>query len=129
MSDPSMFDPNISDASPASVTEEPTESFSDLLSQYERRHARTSESGSRQLEGIVVKVTSDSVLVDIGYKSEGILPLTAFLASEAVKAGDKLRVSVKGRDPEGYYTLSRFKVEQPKNWSALADRDVSRRVV
>ena len=119
MSDPSMFDPNISDASPASVTEEPTESFSDLLSQYERRHARTSESGSRQLEGIVVKVTSDSVLVDIGYKSEGILPLTAFLASEAVKAGDKLRVSVKGRDPEGYYTLSRFKVEQPKGWSAL----------
>ena len=28
-------------------------------------------------------------------------------------------VSVQGRDPEGYYTLTRFKVERPKDWSAL----------
>ena len=36
-----------------------------------------------------------------------------------MKAGDKLLVSVKGRDPEGYYELTRAKVERPKDWSAL----------
>ena len=36
-----------------------------------------------------------------------------------MKPGDKLPVSVKGRDPEGYYELTRAKVERPKDWSAL----------
>ena len=35
------------------------------------------------------------------------------------KPGDKMKVSVKGRNPEGYYELSRFKVEQPTDWSTL----------
>jgi small subunit ribosomal protein S1 len=94
------------------------ESFQDLLSQYEKGQSRKAEDGNRQLEGTVVVVTADSVLIDIGFKSEGVLPLTA-LAGETVKPGDKLPVSVQGRDPEGYYTLSRFKVERPKDWTAL----------
>jgi small subunit ribosomal protein S1 len=36
-----------------------------------------------------------------------------------VKAGDKIPVSIKGRGPEGYYELSRLKVERPKDWSSL----------
>ena len=36
-----------------------------------------------------------------------------------MKPGDKMPVSIKGRDPEGYYELSRIKVERPKDWSAL----------
>ena len=36
-----------------------------------------------------------------------------------MKVGDKLPVSIKGRDPEGYYELSRLKVERPKDWSSL----------
>jgi small subunit ribosomal protein S1 len=94
------------------------ESFQELLSQYEKGQSRKSEDGTRQLEGTVVVVTADSVLIDIGFKSEGILPLSV-LGGEAVKPGDKLPVSVQGRDPEGYYTLSRFKVERPKDWTAL----------
>lgn len=94
------------------------ESFQDLLSQYEKDQSRKLEDGTRQLEGTVVVVTADSVLLDIGFKSEGILPLSA-LAGEILKPGDKLPVSVQGRGPEGYYTLSRFKVERPKDWTAL----------
>ena len=96
---------------------ESTESFTDLLSQYEREHARTSDGGRKQLDGTVVSVTTDSVYLDIGYKSEGVLPLTAF--AEAPKSGDRFPVSVKGRNPEGYYELSRSRVELPKDWSAL----------
>lgn len=99
---------------------ESNESFGDLLSQYERSHAAPSDDGSRQLQGTVVAVTAESVLFDIGYKTEGILPLSVFQSSgETVKPGDKFAVTVKGRDPEGYYELTRFKVARPKDWSAL----------
>src|SRR5437870_7676382 len=44
----------------------------------------------------------DALPIYIGYKSEGILPLATFQsAGETVKPGDKLRVTVKGRDPDG----------------------------
>jgi small subunit ribosomal protein S1 len=99
------------------TTNEPDESFGDILSQYEQSHSHKAQEG---LEGAVVAVTSDSVLVDIGFKTEGILPLTDFQnAGESVKPGDKLVVTIKGRDPEGYYELSRLKVERPKDWSSL----------
>src|SRR6201993_153925 len=98
---------------------ESTESFDKILSQFEQSHSRKAGEGGKQLEGTVIKVTADSVLVDIGFKSEGMLPLNAFQPGENVQPGDKLPVSVKGRDPEGYYELTRFRTEQPKDWSAL----------
>jgi small subunit ribosomal protein S1 len=99
---------------------EPNESFDQLLSQYEKSHARLREDGGKQLEGTVVSITADSVLLDIAYKSEGILPLAEFQSKgEEVKPGDKLLVSVKGRDLDGYYELSRTKISRPKDWSAL----------
>ena len=66
----------------------------------------------------MIAVNAESVFFDIGYKSEGILPLTA-LQGETLKPGDKALVTVKGRDLDGYYELSRFKVERPMDWSAL----------
>ena len=108
--------PNSSTPEPQ-ANAEPTESFSDVLSEYERSHARKSDEGRKQLEGTVVTLTADSVYLDIGYKSEGVLPLAAF--PEPPKPGDKFPVSVKGRGPEGYYQLSRSRVELPKDWSAL----------
>jgi small subunit ribosomal protein S1 len=103
-------------------TPEPEESFGELFSQYEKAHKRNSkpDNGPRQIEGTVIAISSDSVFLDIGFKSEGILPLAPFQsAGETVKPGDKLPVSVKGRDPEGYYELSRAKVVRPMDWSAL----------
>ena len=112
MSDSSIPEPQ--------ATPEPTESFEDILAGYEQSHSRQAEDGSRQLEGTVVAVSAESVFLDIGYKSEGILPLTAFQGvGETVKPGDKFPVSVKGRDPEGYYELSRSRISRPTDWSAL----------
>jgi small subunit ribosomal protein S1 len=106
--------------SPSAI--ETSESFSDLLSQYEKSHAHKGkkEDGGKQLEGTVIAITADSVILDIGFKSEGILPLSAFESvGETVKPGINLLVSVKGRNPEGYYELTRAKVERPRDWSAL----------
>ena len=99
---------------------EGSESFDAIFQEYEQTHARHAEAGNRQIESTVIAVSADSVYLDIGYKTEGVLPLAPFQsANEAVKPGDKLLVAVKGRNAEGYYELSRFRVEQPKDWSAL----------
>src|SRR5512135_2300343 len=97
---------------------EPNESFDELLSEYEQSHSRKCKGGSSQLDGTVIAVSADSVFLDIGFKTEGILPLTAF-EGESVKPGDKLPVTVKGRNEEGYYELARGRVERPKDWAAL----------
>jgi small subunit ribosomal protein S1 len=111
-----MPDSNNSESQPAA---ESAESFDQLLSEYERSHAR-SEAGDRQLEGTVIAVTAESVFLDIGFKSEGILPLADFRAKgENVNPGDRLAVSVKGRDVDGYYELSRGRISRPRDWAAL----------
>lgn len=96
---------------------ETSESFGEILSQFQKSHSHKTE-GGRQLQGTVISVTAEAVFFDIGYKSEGILPLAA-LQGEMLKPGDKLLVSIKGRDADGYYELSRFKAERPMDWSAL----------
>jgi small subunit ribosomal protein S1 len=112
MSDPSI--PN------SSVNPESEESFNDILSEFEQSHSRRAEDGSKQIEGTVIAVSAESVFLDIGFKSEGILPLASFQGpGQTVKPGDRLTVSVKGRDPDGYYELSRSKVVQPTDWSSL----------
>ncbi|MGE0405187.1 MAG: 30S ribosomal protein S1 [Candidatus Korobacteraceae bacterium] len=99
---------------------ESDESFADILSQFEKSHSRKTEGGGKQIEATVVSVTADSVFFDIGFKSEGVLPLSAFEGQrEPIKPGDKVGVSVKGRNEEGYYELSRFQLARPADWPAL----------
>ena len=110
-----MSDPNIPESS---ATTEVTESFADVLSQFERSHTTKRAEGSR--EGTVVSISADSVFLDIGFKTEGILPV-AELGNDrqTAKPGDKLQVSIKGRDPEGYYQLTRSRKARPTDWAAL----------
>jgi len=104
----------------AQTPPEATESFDKLLSEYEQSHARSVEDRPRQLEGTVIAVTPEAFYVDIGFKTEGILPISAFRDNESNPGvGDKLVVSIKGRDPDGYYELSRTRLAQPKDWAAL----------
>jgi small subunit ribosomal protein S1 len=99
---------------------EPEESFADLLSAFEKSHSSKSADGNKQLQGTVVSITADSVFLDIGYKTEGVLSRSSFENNaDAVKVGDTFPVSVKGRNEERYYELSRHKVAQPKDWSSL----------
>jgi small subunit ribosomal protein S1 len=110
----------IEEPSEPSEPSEPQESFADLLSAFERSHSHKGEPGQRQLQGVVVSLSADQVFLDIGYKTEGVLPRSAFESNaEAVKPGDSFPVSVTGRNEEHYYELSRFKVAQVRDWSAL----------
>ena len=117
MSDPNT--PSNSGTPESAPSNEPAKSFKDIFSEYEQSHSRKREPGAQGREGTVITVTADSVVLDIGFKTEGVLPLTAFPADKPPKPGDKVQVTVKGRDPEGYYELTRGKVERPTDWASL----------
>lgn len=92
--------------------------FAEILSQFEGSHKK--ETGPRK--GTVVAVSPDFVVVDIGLKTEGVIPTAEFRDPEGnlgVAPGDLATVTITGRNPEGYYTLSKLAVEKPKDWSGL----------
>jgi len=107
------------DTPDSKTAEDNAESFQEAFSQYERSHKRKPEQGKAR-EGMVIAVSADSVYLDIGFKTEGILPLTAFQNDrQPPKAGDKFPVSIKGRNEEGYYELTRGKVGRATSWEEL----------
>jgi small subunit ribosomal protein S1 len=105
-----------------SSAEESTESFSELLAEFEHSHTHKAEGDAKQLEGTVVSLDAESVYLDIGYKTEGILPRTAFVQNaEGVEPGNTFSVSVKGRNVERYYELSLLRVAQATDWASLEE--------
>jgi small subunit ribosomal protein S1 len=100
--------------------DESRESFDTILSQYEQSHSHKGSEAGTCREGTVIAVSAESVFLDIGLKTEGILPLAVFQStSETVRPGDKVLVTIKGRNPEGYYELIRGNVERPTDWPSL----------
>lgn len=105
-----------------SAVEETTESFREMLAEFEHSHTHTAEGDAKQMVGTVVSLDAESVYLDIGYKTEGILPRTAFANNaEGVEAGQTFGVSVKGRNVERYYELSLVRVAQPTDWASLEE--------
>ncbi len=117
MSNPEIQENNsVAEVGETLESSEQQESFGALLNTYEKEHAHQSKDSGAQIEGTVVSVSAEQAFVDIGFKVEGVLPLSA---ADAVKPGDRVLVSVKGRNEEGYYALTCTKVAQPTDWAAL----------
>ncbi len=110
---------SVPDTHEPTTAEDSDESFEEVFSRYERNRARGPEPGKPR-EGTVIAVSADSVYVDIGFKTEGILPLSAFQNDrQPPQPGAKLSVTVKGRNAEGYYELARGRVGRPTSWEEL----------
>jgi 4-hydroxy-3-methylbut-2-enyl diphosphate reductase len=78
------------------------------------------------VKGVVVQVSQDEVLVDVGAKSEGVIPLRELASfdvaspQELVKVGDEIEVYVlKAEDNEGRLILSKEKADAEKSWGKL----------
>ena len=72
------------------------------------------------VKGTVIEVRNKEVLVDIGYKSEGVVPLNEFLEPGAVAVGQEIDVLVeKLENKEGTVVLSHEKAEFKKNWDRI----------
>jgi len=95
----------------------------DFKSLYEKS-LKTVEEG-QILKGIVVDITPDHVTVDVGYKSEGQIPMEEFLKKGKkvdVKIGDRIEVLLERKEgEEGLLILSKEKADKVNIW-----RDVSR---
>jgi small subunit ribosomal protein S1 len=82
------------------------------------------------LQGRVVKLHEKDVIVDFGYKSEGLVPIEQFAQPDGtvqVQVGDVIDVMVdrQGEQPEGYILLSHQKASRLRSWDNLekAHRD------
>jgi small subunit ribosomal protein S1 len=72
------------------------------------------------VKGTIIEVRPKEVLVDIGYKSEGVISGNEFDDIKAVKVGDEIDVLIeKLEDKEGMVVLSREKAEFKKNWERI----------
>ncbi len=69
------------------------------------------------VRGKILEVRPNEVLVDIGYKSEGIIPAAEFKKSDDIKAGDELDVLLEGiENDDGMVMLSRERAIQKMRW-------------
>jgi small subunit ribosomal protein S1 len=102
-------------------------SFAELL---EQSFARDEVAEGEIVKGIIVSVHKDHVLVDVGFKSEGMVPLNEFPmvnGQPSVKPGDNVDVLVESRENDnGLIVLSKEKADKLKIWddiSAACERD------
>ncbi len=75
------------------------------------------------INGNVLKVTETHVVIDVGFKSEGLIPIEEFRQEDGtveVKPGDKVDVLLENtEDRDGYVVLSREKAERMKIWDSI----------
>ena len=72
------------------------------------------------VEGTVTAITKREVLVNIGYKSEGVISVSEFRYNPDLKVGDKIEVYVESaEDKNGQLALSHKKARQLKSWDRV----------
>ncbi len=80
------------------------------------------------VRGTVVQVNDDTVVVDVGYKSEGVIPIEEFRDEQGllqVKVGDEIDVLFERRENEsGLISLSKTKADRQRIWSLLEEGSV-----
>ncbi|MFN0172867.1 MAG: 30S ribosomal protein S1 [Bryobacteraceae bacterium] len=77
------------------------------------------------LHGTILSIAGNDVIVDIGYKSEGMVPIDQFIGPDGqvtVRAGDVIDVMIDhGERPEGYILLSHQKAHRIRIWDRLEE--------
>jgi len=70
--------------------------------------------------GKIIDIRENEVLVDIGYKSEGVIPANEFKDLETLKPGDQVEVFLETlEDEQGMVVLSKRRAEQQRNWDRV----------
>ena len=103
--------------------------FENDLGVYDQDKARITEAYDKTLsnvnvgevvEGTVTGVNKREVIVNVGYKSEGIIPVSEFRYNPDLKVGDKSEVYVESaEDKNGQLALSHKKARQLKSWDRV----------
>ncbi|MFM8394538.1 MAG: 30S ribosomal protein S1, partial [Acidobacteriota bacterium] len=97
------------------------EDFAAILAAHEQNN-RSEISENEVVKGSVIKITDQAVIIDVGFKSEGIVPLSEFKEgdTDTVAPGDEVDVFVKQlENSEGYVELSRVDAERKHTWEQI----------
>jgi len=98
---------------------EEEENYEKLLDQYGARRFAEGE----VMKGTVLKITDTDVIVDIGYKSEGVIPVAQFIdpgGQLTIRVGEVIDVLLEDtEDMEGHIVLSKEKAERVKVWEEV----------
>ncbi|HYR83578.1 MAG TPA: 30S ribosomal protein S1 [Terriglobia bacterium] len=97
---------------------EEEQNYEQLLDQYGARKFAEGE----VMKGTVLKITDTDVIVDIGYKSEGVIPVMQFMEGDhlSVKVGDVIDVLLEDtEDGDGHIVLSKEKAEKVRVWEEV----------
>ena len=115
---------------PSEETVDPAE-HARLLDLYNSSFRNLSE--GEVIKGTVLKVSSSEVIVDVGYKSEGLISTAEFLDENrqvTVQPGDTVDVLLeRTEDRDGHIVLSREKAEKMKIWDEVEKAYADRKVV
>jgi small subunit ribosomal protein S1 len=107
------------------------EEYERLLALYEGSFRNIAE--GEVITGTVLKVSSSEVVVDVGYKSEGMIAIQEFLDENGeciVRQGDAVDVLLeRTEDRDGHIVLSREKAEKMKIWDEVEKAYAERKVV
>ncbi|WP_185855300.1 30S ribosomal protein S1 [Blattabacterium cuenoti] len=97
-----------------------------VIGQYERKKLEEVYSKTlpniQELEvysGIITRISCKVVLVDIGFKAEGLIPISEFKENSSIKVGDELEVMVVKIDYKGQCILSYKKANMLRNWEKI----------
>lgn len=72
------------------------------------------------IKGKIVEVRGDQVMVDVGYKSEGLIPAEEFRDLATLKPGDEIEVLLEQmEDDDGRVVVSKTKAEQKRMWDSV----------
>jgi small subunit ribosomal protein S1 len=90
----------------------------DLLKEYTKK-LKTIKTGVI-VKGKIVAIRPNYVVVDVGYKSEGLISTSEFLDISTYKPGDEVDVLVRNmEDREGFIVLSKLEADRIQNWSKM----------
>jgi small subunit ribosomal protein S1 len=101
------------------------EDFAAALESFDREQAAEAAAlafDDNIVTGTVIKLTDKHVVVDVGLKSEGLIPLEQVLdhtGQSKLKAGDTVEVVVEREEPEGGYLLSYEKAHRHRVWEVI----------
>ena len=74
------------------------------------------------IKGRVIEIRPREMIIDIGYKSEGVIPVDEFTNVEQIKVGDEIEVLlVQLENDEGMVVLSKSQAEQKLNWDKIVN--------
>ena len=113
-------------AAPAEHSAESMDDFSAALEAFEREQAAEAAAveayGDKVVSGTVIKQTEKHLVVDVGLKSEGLVPLeqvTDHTGAVKFQPGEVIEVVIEREEPEGGYLVSYEKAQRLRVWDTI----------